>query len=101
MTAPLRPAAFVSAQPAFGLPVDPRGRHRPRADRHAGLTLATIGTDPRDLGDTVRRLRERETKLTPQDAYRADQAHERLQHACIVTSVAVILLVASKTGGWF
>lgn len=101
MTAPLHTAAFAGTRPAFGLPVDPHGRHRPRADRPTGLTLATTGIGPRDLGDTVRRLRESEPQLTPHDAYRADQAHERLQHACIVTSVAVILLVAGKTGGWF
>lgn len=101
MTAPFRTAAFAGAKPVFDLPVDPRGRHRPRADRPTGLTLATIGTGPRDLGDTVRRLREREPELMPQDAYRADQTHERLQHACIVTSVALSLLVAGKTGGWF
>lgn len=101
MTAPFRPAAFVSAQPAFGLPVDPRGRHRPRADRPAGLTLATIGTGPRDLGDTVRRLRESETKLTPTVDRRNYEGYRRVSRACFVMAWTLIFLIAGKTEGWF
>lgn len=101
MTAPLRPAAFVSAQPAFGLPVDPRGRHRPCADRPAGLTLATIGTGPRDLSDTVRRLRTNDVKLEATEDHRAAENYRRIGRACLVTAGTIILLVAGKTEGLF
>lgn len=101
MTAPLRPAAFAGAQPAFGPPVDPRGRHRPRADRPAGLMLATIGTGPRDLGDTVRRLRESETKLTPTANQRNYEGYRRVSRACFVMAWTLIFLIAGKTEGLF
>lgn len=101
MTAPFRPAAFAGARPALGLPADPRGRHRPRADRPAGLTLATIGTGPRDLGDTVRRLREREPKLTPTPDRRDYEAYRRLSRACFVMAWTLIFLIGGKTEGWF
>jgi hypothetical protein len=101
MTAPLRFAAFAGAKPAFGLPTDPRGRHRPRADRPTGLTLATIGTGPRDLGDTVRRLREREPKLTPTADWRDYEGYRRVSRACFVMTWTLIFLIAGKTEGWF
>lgn len=101
MTAPLRPAAFAGAKPAFGLPTDPRGRHRPRADRPTDMTLATIGTGPRDLGDTVRRLRENQAKLEPAEDRHAAETYRRIGRACLVTAITIIALVAGKTEGLF